>query len=78
MPCLHGPNQDCGRETVVRDMCMTHYRRWRKGEPLDTPVRRYQRYGVGAKGECVVLERQKQRATPFNDEVALLHELGLR
>ncbi|SKK34629.1 hypothetical protein [Mycobacteroides abscessus] len=76
--CVHGPDGDCGRKSVVRDMCMTHYRRWRKGASLDTPVRRYQRYGVGAAGECVVLERAKQRTTPFNAEVALLQELGLR
>lgn len=76
--CAHGPDSDCGRVTVVRDMCMTHYRRWRIGEPLDTPVRRYQRYAVGPKGECVVASRRKEKATPFNDEVALLHELGLR
>lgn len=79
MPCVHGPNQDCGRETVVRDMCMTHYRRWRNGEPLDTPVRGYQRYMVGTRGECQPVTRpRKEKTTPFNAEVALLHELGLR
>lgn len=79
MTCAHGPDGDCGRETVVRDMCMTHYRRWRNGEPLDTPVRRYQRYGPGLKGECQpVVHARKERTAPFKDETALLQELGLR
>ena len=37
--CKYGPEGDCGRKTVVRDMCMTHYRRWRAWTPLDSPVR---------------------------------------
>jgi hypothetical protein len=37
--CKHGPDGACGCKTVVRDMCMTHYRRWRAGKPLDSPVR---------------------------------------
>ncbi len=51
--CKYGPDGDCGRKTVFRDMCMTHYRRWRAGKPLDSPVRSYLRYEEGPDGDCV-------------------------
>ena len=77
--CKHGPEGDCGRKTVVRDMCMTHYRRWRAGKPLDTPVRGYRRYEEGPDGHCVPTtwpEKPKREASA--NEHALLRELGLR
>jgi hypothetical protein len=55
----------CGRRAHSLGWCTTHYRRWRSGRRMDTPVRRYARRGR--------LKRQK----PFAAEYALLAELGL-
>ena len=82
--CKYGPDNDCGRETVVRDMCMTHYRRWLAGKPLDTPIRGYQRYEEGPDGGCRPASTRPSRAPsprrepPFAREHALLRSLGLR
>jgi hypothetical protein len=78
--CKHGPEGDCGRKTVVRDMCMTHYRRWRAGKPLDTPVRGYRRYEEGPDGDCfpVTTRPVKPQREVFARERPLLRELGLR
>jgi len=48
--CEHGPDGNCGRKVVGRGMCSSHYRRWRAGLPLDTPIRGYQRYEEGPDG----------------------------
>jgi hypothetical protein len=78
--CMHGPDNDCDRKTVVRDMCMTHYRRWRAGKPLDSPVRTYQRYKEGPDGNCVPVTTRpvKPKREVFAREQAHLRELGLR
>lgn len=52
----------CHRRAHSRGYCTTHYRRWRSGEPMDTPIRRYRR----------------KRKRPFEAEYRLLAELGLR
>ena len=81
--CKYGPDGDCGRKTVVRDMCMTHYRRWRAGEPLDNPVRGYRRYEEGPDGKVIPVQApapspKRKGKKPFEAELALLRELGLR
>jgi hypothetical protein len=53
---------DCHRRAHSRGYCTTHYRRWRSGQPMDAPIRRYRR----------------KRKRPFAAEYALLAELGLR
>jgi hypothetical protein len=44
----------------------THYRRWRSGQPMDAPIRRYTQ------------KVRPMRRKPFEAEYALLAELGLR
>ncbi|SHW93113.1 Uncharacterised protein [Mycobacteroides abscessus subsp. abscessus] len=77
--CVHGPAGDCGRKAVVRDMCMTHYRRWRRGESLDTPVRGYSRFAEGPDGACIPAPEviPAKKPGPFARERELLRELGL-
>jgi hypothetical protein len=53
---------DCQRRPHSRGYCTTHYRRWRSGQPMDAPIRRYRR----------------KRRGPFEAEYRLLAELGLR
>jgi hypothetical protein len=53
---------DCHRRAHSRGYCTTHYRRWRSGQPMDAPIRRYRR----------------KRKRPFEAEYRLLAELGLR
>jgi|KBSMisStandDraft_5_1062788.scaffolds.fasta_scaffold2230129_2 hypothetical protein len=60
--CKYGPDGDCGRKTVVRDMCMTHYRRWRAWKPLDSPIRGYTRYAEGPDGGCIPAPTRPQAA----------------
>ena len=78
--CKYGPDGDCGRKTVVRDMCMTHYRRWRAWKPLDSPIRGYTRYAEGPDGGCIPapIRPQAARRAAFADELTLLRSLGLR
>jgi hypothetical protein len=52
----------CPGRAHSRGYCTTHYRRWRSGQPMDAPIRRYRR----------------KRKRPFAAEYALLAELGLR
>ena len=87
MRCKHGPDSQCGRKVVVASVaggvCMSHYRRWRVGKPLDTPIRGYQRYGEGLDGRCQPSTRPSvaptpRREPPFAKEIALLRSLGLR
>ena len=41
MPCKQA---DCTRRAHSRGCCTTHYRRWRSGRDLGSPVRGYVRY----------------------------------
>jgi hypothetical protein len=63
MACKH---TGCGRRARSRGFCTTHYRRWRSGEPMDAPIRRY------------ATRVRPKRKRPFEAEYALLAELGLR
>jgi hypothetical protein len=56
---------NCGRREHSLGWCTTHYRRWRSGQPMDAPIRRYVRRG------------KWKRKKPFAAEYALLAELGL-
>ncbi len=56
----------CDRRAHSRGWCTTHYRRWRSGQPMDAPIRRYAKRG------------RPKRKKPFAAEYALLAELGLR
>jgi hypothetical protein len=56
---------NCGSRAHSRNWCTTHYRRWRSGQSMNAPIRRYARR--------VKLKREK----PFAAEWALLKELGL-
>jgi hypothetical protein len=87
MHCKHGPDGQCGRKVVVASVaggvCMSHYRRWRAGKLLDTPIRGYQRYEEGPDGKPVLAPsrrpaRAPARRKPFEAEYALLRSLGLR
>jgi hypothetical protein len=57
---------DCTRRAHSRDWCTTHYRRFRLGQPMDAPIRRYAR------------RVRPKRKRPFATEYELLAELGLR
>jgi hypothetical protein len=75
--------QGCGRVARSRGMCSSHYRRWRAGKPLDTPIRGYQRYEEGLDGKVSPAIRAScapspRREPPFAAERALLRSLGLR
>jgi hypothetical protein len=81
--CVYGPDGNCGRPAVARGMCHSHRRRWRAGKPLDTPIRGYQRYEEGPDGKVVPVQSpaaspKRNRKRPFEAELALLRELGLR
>ena len=78
MSCRHS---DCTRRAYTSGWCTTHYRRWRSGQPMDPPIRRYVRVEEGVdsadkpvSGKTVRPRRKK----PFAAEYALLAELGLR
>jgi len=76
--------EGCGRVARSRGMCSSHYRRWRAGMPLDTPIRGYQRYEGGPDGKVVMVPPERardappRREAPFAAERALLRSLGLR
>jgi hypothetical protein len=76
--------EGCGRIARSRSMCSSHYRRWRAGKPLDTPVRGYQQYEEGPDGTVVAVQAprapspRRKRKSPWEKEIALLRELGLR
>ena len=74
--------EGCGRVARSRGWCSSHYRRWRAGQPLDTPIRGYQRYEEGPDGKVVPAIRASRapspRRKPFAKEYALLAALGLR
>ena len=75
--------EGCGRVARSRGWCSSHYRRWRAGKPLDTPVRGYQRYEEGPDGKVAPVAVRAsapspRRKPPFAKEYALLRSLGLR
>ena len=74
--------EGCGRVACSRGWCSSHYRLWRAGKPLDTPIRGYQRYGEGPDGKVSPVIRASRalppRRKPFAKEYALLASLGLR
>jgi hypothetical protein len=82
--CEHGPKKACGRKIAVSGVaggvCISHYRMWRAGKPLETPVRGYQRYTEGPDGTCKAVAARPVLPRPekFAKELALLKELGLR
>jgi hypothetical protein len=83
--CTYGPDRKCGRRAVRqldgRGMCQSHRRRWLAGEPLDTPIRGYQRYKEGPDRKPVPIRASRApspKRKPFAREYALLRELGLR
>jgi hypothetical protein len=56
---------------------------WRAGKPLDMPIRGYQRYEEGPDGKVIPVQApapspKRKRKKPFEAELALLRELGLR
>jgi len=83
--CKYGPDGRCGRKIAGRGMCHSHRRRWLAGKPPDTEVRGYQRYEEGPDGKVLPTIRvsrasspKRKRKKPFEAELALLRELGLR
>jgi hypothetical protein len=81
--CQYGPDGKCGRKIASRGMCHSHRRRWLAGQPLDTPIRGYQRYEEGPDGKVIPVQApasspKRKRKKPFEAELALLRELGIR
>jgi hypothetical protein len=81
--CKYGPDGKCGRKIAARGMCHSHRRAWLAGKPLDTPIRGYQRYEEGPDGKVIpgqalASSPKRKRKKPFEAELALLRELGLR
>lgn len=82
--CEYGPEGQCGRKSCRRvdgrGICHSHRRAWIAGKSLDKPVRGYQRYETGSDGEvrACVAPSPRRRKPPFEAEVKLLRELGLR
>ena len=75
--------EGCGRIARSRGWCSSHNRLWRAGKPLDTPIRGYQRYEEGPDGKVIPVQApapspKRKRKKPFEAELALLRELGLR
>ena len=69
--------EGCGRVARSRGWCSSHYRMWRAGKPLNTPIRNYQRYEEGPEGRCQLSTRPSvaptpRREPPFAKEIALL------
>ena len=70
----------CNRRAHTSGWCTTHYRRWRSGQPMDAPIRRYVRHQEGANGDrepVTTTAVRRKRKKPFAAEYALLAELGL-
>lgn len=63
MACKH---TGCGRRARSRGWVHDPHRRWRSGERMDAPIRRY------------ATRVRPKREKPFAAEYALLAELGLR
>lgn len=71
---------ECPRRAHTSGWCTTHYRRWRSGEPLDAPIRRYARHQRNVEGvgkSAAERATRPKREKPFAAEYALLAELGL-
>lgn len=72
---------DCRRRAHSRGFCTTHYRRWRSDQPMDAPIRRYDRHRGATSGRpspTIDSAIKRKREKPFAAEYALLAELGLR
>jgi hypothetical protein len=77
---MHCKHDDCNRRPRSRGWCTTHYRRWRTGQPMDTPIRSYVQYEEDADGNCKPVSTKpakRKREKPFAAEYELLAELGL-
>ena len=72
---------DCNRRAHTSGRCTTHYRRWRSGQPMDGPIRRYvrlQEEGNSTGDSTTTRTGRRKPKKPFEAEYALLAELGLR
>lgn len=77
MRCRHA---DCTRRAHTSGWCTTHYRRFRAGQPMDAPIRRYMRIQEPADRTLKPADEKpvrRKRKRPFEAEWALLRELGL-
>jgi hypothetical protein len=77
MRCKH---DDCPRRAYTSGWCSTHYRRFRSGQPMNAPIRRYVQIQelAGAPNKPAIRKPVKpKRKKPFEAEWALLRELGL-
>jgi hypothetical protein len=77
MPCKQ---VDCNRRVHSRGWCTTHYRRWRSGQDLGSPIRGCVRCDEGVDGVVrpIPTPIRSERKHPFAKELELLRELGLR
>lgn len=69
--------ETCDRRAHSRGWCTSHYRRWRTGKPMDSPIRGYAE--DAQEGSVAAPQRgfRRKRERPFAAEYALLQELGL-
>jgi hypothetical protein len=66
---------DCHRRAYASGWCTTHYRRWRTGQPMNSPIRRYVRRDDNAESSGRPLGTKtirRRREKPFGAESALL------
>lgn len=77
MRCKHA---DCDRRAHTSGWCTTHYRRVRSGVPMDGPIREYVRRSDPADSSKPTGTRATSlmRRDPFEKELQMLRELGLR
>jgi hypothetical protein len=77
MRCKH---DDCPRRAYTSGWCTSHYRRFRSGQSMDVPIRRYvrlQEEGDSSGKPASATTGRRKRKKPFEAEWALLRELGL-
>jgi hypothetical protein len=70
----------CERRARSRGWCTTHYRRWRSGQPMDSPIRGYVQHEEDVDDTCKPVAAKvarRKRERPFAAEYALLAQLGL-
>jgi hypothetical protein len=71
---------DCTRRAHTSGWCTTHYRRFRSGQPMDAPIRRYVQHRGRANGSrepMITKTVGRKPEMPFVAEYALPAELGL-